>query len=96
MFKYLSKLGVIFQFLLCDDHFLFQDFVNEARHLPLLVLSENEVALLVTLELATEVENIETTSIEIEETRKVLVGGQLFFIKFFSAVLVTNVTFTVN
>jgi hypothetical protein len=61
-----------------------------------LILFENEVTLLVTLKLATEVENIETTAIEIEETREVLVRCQLLFVEFLPAVLVTYIAFTVN
>lgn len=64
--------------------------------LPFLVLFENEVALRVTLELPAEVQDIETTPVQIEQTRQVLVWGQLLFVELFTAMLVAHVAFPVN
>jgi hypothetical protein len=75
---------------------LINEFSLVIHHLPLLILFENEVTLWVSLKLATEVENIETTAIEIEETREVLVRCQLLFVEFLPSVPVTYIAFTVN
>jgi hypothetical protein len=64
--------------------------------LALLILLEEEVPVLVSLKLSTEICNVKSPSIEIEEPREITLWSHLLLVKFLAAILITDMSVLIN